>query len=232
MKSGLIVVSRCHKGRWKPVYVNCVVFRQMNESPSELSLVSPNFSNTSSPTTEAMSNVKGKMIAGQMSDISSEETQEDGGLASPVRSHTIDEIEEVIRAQLLRSFCSACRKLQDDGLDIKDERVAAMEDGQCHMVHCVYKCTFHVQWNAREFWIDQCRSEESTSLESIIILTGHAVDAQATTVGEYMRSHWPDTGAMLLDVLQGFLEDSYSAFRGMLTGLRTKHSKRRVVIVR
>jgi hypothetical protein len=191
----------------------------MNESPSELSLVSHNPSNTSSTTIEAMSNVKGKMIAGQMDDISSELTREDGGSASPIRSHTIDDIEEVIRAQLLKSFCSACRKLQDGGLNLKDERVAAMEGDQCHMVHCVYRCTFHVQWSAKEFWIDQCRSEESTSLESVIILTGHAVDAQATTVGEYMRSHWPDTGTMLLDVLQRFLEDGCSAFRGMLADL-------------
>lgn len=157
------------------------------------------------------------MKAGQMNDTNGES-------ASNFRSHDIEEIDEIIRVQLLQSSCNACTKLQDDGFNIKHNRVTVIEGNQYHMVHCVYKCTFQVQWSVQEFWIDQCKSEEPTSLEAIIVLTGRAVDAQATTVGEYMRSHWPESSTMLLDVLQRFLEDSPSALRGMLTYPKIEHS--------
>jgi hypothetical protein len=205
MKSGLILVSLYPTRGRKPVYINCVVFCQTNESLSDISLFSGNPSNTSNTTLDMVSTGKGKM-----KDINNQMARDDRKSDCIFRGHTVNEIEAVIRAKLLRLCCKdALKKLEDSEFYIKDD--------QDHMAHCLYKSNFRVQWRAEEFWNDHRKSGETTSLQSVIALIGRAVDAQATTVGEYTRSHWPESGQVLLDVLQRFLEDGDSDSRGMLT---------------
>jgi hypothetical protein len=157
---------------------------------------------------------------GKMKDINSQMSGDDRKSDSISRGHTVNDIETVIRAKLLRLCCKdALKKSEDSEFCTKDNQDTGMGNDQDHLAHCVYKSTFQVQWSAVEFWNDQCKSGETTSLESVIVLIGHAVDAQATTVGEYTRNHWPEAGQVLLGVLQRFLEVGDSDSRGMLTRL-------------
>jgi hypothetical protein len=179
------------------------VFHQTNQSLSDILLFSDNPPNTSNTTLDMVSTGTGRM-----KDINSQKTRDDRKSDSIFRGHTVNEIEAVIRAKLLRLCCKdALRKIEDSEFYIKDDQDTGMGNDQDHMAHCVYKSTFQVQ----------CKSGGTTSLESAIVLIGRAVDAQAATVGEYTRNHWPESGQVLLDVLQRFLEVGDCDSRGMLT---------------
>jgi hypothetical protein len=66
----------------------------------------------------------------------------------------------------------------------------------------IYKATFCVYWNIPNFMVQQFGRGKESSLGSVIAFTGTARYAQATTVGAYLRTYWPDTCTTLLDTLQ------------------------------
>lgn len=194
---------------------NRVVSRQKKESLSGL----PSVSNILSTDEEAgiMSNTEGKMRASKANGaLTSDEATQDTGKSAPIlRGHRINEIQAIIRERLLHSSCAVDTRLQDHGLKSKESRTATIEDYQEMDAPSQYDCTFHVQWDINKFWIEQCRTEKLKSLESVIVLTGDGVNAQATTVGEYLRTNWPQSGPMLLVVLQAFLENGRYASKSM-----------------
>ena len=55
----------------------------------------------------------------------------------------------------------------------------------------------------------------SSTLGSVITLSGTARHAQATTTAEYLKSHWPRTGPLTLDALQCAMNSEYHIFKGM-----------------
>jgi hypothetical protein len=193
-----------------------VVSRQETELLSRL----PPFSNGLSNDIEAemMSNVKGKIKANKTNDnhTSNEPTPDIGNSASPLRGHRIDEIRTIISKRLL-DISGVNTKLKDNGLNIEESRTAPIENFQETGVPILHQCTFHVQWSIKEFWNEQCRVEDLKSLESVIVLTGNVVDAQATTVGEYLRTNWPESSPLLLIVLQKFLKDGLRDSECMFT---------------
>ena len=213
---------------WQERTDNFVVSHQEHESLNELLPVLQNLSTNA--TTERISNAKGKIRASMTNDDLSinNPTQDTGNSASPFRGQTVDEIQEVIKKQLIHRSCTVATKLLDHRLNINESRITTIENDQKLPRASSYTCTFLVEWGVEEFWIEQCKMENEEklrSLESVIVLTGYAVDAQATTVGEYIRTNWPQSGPMLLGALQIFLGNGSSASAGMLTFLGQKCSK-------
>jgi hypothetical protein len=70
----------------------------------------------------------------------------------------------------------------------------------------LYNATFCVYWKISQFMELQFGRGRESSLGSVIAFTGSARYAQATTVGEYLRTYWPDTCTTLLDTLQTALD--------------------------
>jgi hypothetical protein len=68
----------------------------------------------------------------------------------------------------------------------------------------------------KEFVEGQFGGVKAVSLGSIIAVTGSARDAQATTVREYLMRTWPDTGLMLLELIQEIPNDGGEISRGKL----------------
>jgi hypothetical protein len=65
---------------------------------------------------------------------------------------------------------------------------------------------FHLNWNPKAYFDDLGISSFSLDIwEHILCLTGSWVDAQATTVAEYVRQTWPTTGDVLLTFLYELL---------------------------
>ena len=157
-----------------------------------------------------------------MRDEKDEENQDTEKLASPFTGHTINKIQEVISDRLQRNSSIARKNVEDNGLNLREDQGTTIEKEQSYSPHSATICTFYVEWSPQKFWIDQCRSENCTSLEYVIVLSGHGVNAQATTVGEYIKGHWPESGPMLLDVLQSYLENGSLASKSTLTISDTK----------
>lgn len=61
---------------------------------------------------------------------------------------------------------------------------------------------FDVHWQLERFVGEQYGERTGISLASIITLTGSAICAQATTVGEYLQRNWPKTCSILLPLLE------------------------------
>ena len=60
-----------------------------------------------------------------------------------------------------------------------------------------------------------------SSIGSVIAFTGTTRYVQATTVGEYLRTYWPDTCTTLLDTLQTALDDGKSLSGGESIGYQS-----------
>jgi hypothetical protein len=81
--------------------------------------------------------------------------------------------------------------------------------------------TFHLRWSLAEFMKEQFCESPQKLIGSVIALTGSATCAQATTVRDYLKRHWPDTGLLVLEILQKALDLDPSA-EGKLTALEGK----------
>ncbi|KAH7312038.1 hypothetical protein BKA65DRAFT_600911 [Rhexocercosporidium sp. MPI-PUGE-AT-0058] len=66
---------------------------------------------------------------------------------------------------------------------------------------CWKGISFHIHWNLRKFIQTQFGSPTKVSLGSVIILAGTALDAQASTVKDYLTRTWPNTSHILLALL-------------------------------
>jgi hypothetical protein len=68
---------------------------------------------------------------------------------------------------------------------------------------CWATATFSAKWDVMGFM----RSQYSRipSVASVVVLTGSALYAQATTCGEYVRTNWPLIGSIFLDLLDKVL---------------------------
>jgi hypothetical protein len=68
---------------------------------------------------------------------------------------------------------------------------------------CWATATFLAKWDVMRFMRSQY--SKIPSVASVLVLTGSALYAQATTCGEYVRKHWPTTGSIFLDILDKVL---------------------------
>lgn len=77
-----------------------------------------------------------------------------------------------------------------------------------------HRAIFNVHWQVKEFVAGQFGDLRAVSLGSVIVVTGSARDAQATTVREYLLRTWPDTGLVLLELIQEMLHEGRDISRG------------------
>ena len=68
-----------------------------------------------------------------------------------------------------------------------------------------YEAQLHVDWDIFAFMHSQYGN--IVPVASVVVLTGSALYAQATTCGEYVRKNWPTTGPVFLDLLETALRE-------------------------
>lgn len=78
------------------------------------------------------------------------------------------------------------------------------------------KLTFQVSWDLSRFMRDQFGDPDShmPSIGSVIVLSGTALNAQATTCKDYLQQHWPDTYQSLLNFLEDVLKGRLTTIKG------------------
>jgi hypothetical protein len=90
---------------------------------------------------------------------------------------------------------------------------------------CWATATFLAKWDVMRFMRSQY--SKIPSVASVLVLTGSALYAQATTCGEYVRKHWPTTGSIFLDlldkVLASYADKTATIELGMSTPYRQQY---------
>jgi hypothetical protein len=89
----------------------------------------------------------------------------------------------------------------DDTLEMERVRLAILEGKQGPLCNA----QFNVNWTFVDFMQAQY-GRELPSIYSVVVLTGSALYAQATTCGEYIKEIWPKTGAFLIAALDAILQ--------------------------
>jgi hypothetical protein len=89
----------------------------------------------------------------------------------------------------------------DEGVEMEKIRCALLEGKQ----HPLHNAKFNVNWALSEFMHTQY-GRELPSIGSVVVLTGSALYAQATTCAEYIKSTWPKTGHILIELLDTALK--------------------------
>lgn len=85
-----------------------------------------------------------------------------------------------------------------------------------------HRAIFNVHWQVKGFVEGQFGDMKAVSLGSLIVITGSARDAEATTVREYLMRTWPDTGSILLELIQEMLHEGWDISRGESNSLHLK----------
>lgn len=92
--------------------------------------------------------------------------------------------------------------------------------------------SFNVHWQLVKFVSEQYEEMRGTSLASVIALTGSAVCAQATTVGDYLQRNWPKTCSLLLPLVEKAQNgDSPVEYRGKVATLQMVSAARILVLI-
>jgi hypothetical protein len=81
---------------------------------------------------------------------------------------------------------------------------------------------FNVHWQVKEFVEGQFGDLRAVSLGSVIVVTGSARDAQATTAKDYLMRTWPGTGLVLLELIQEMLHEGRDISTGKSNSMHLK----------
>lgn len=73
--------------------------------------------------------------------------------------------------------------------------------------HSFYSVSFNVEWDLLGFLRSQF-DDRIPLLGSLVVLTGSALYAQATTCSDYLQNIWPHSGALFLSTLQTAVKSS------------------------
>ena len=112
----------------------------------------------------------------------------------------------------------------DDGLEMERVRTALLEGKQdLHNDHQdsmsstsglghppLHEARFDVDWAIADFMRSQY-GDNFPHIGSVVVLTGSALYAQATTCAEYVTTTWPKTGPFFLELLNAALEKANAA---------------------
>ncbi|RDW61992.1 hypothetical protein BP6252_11425 [Coleophoma cylindrospora] len=102
------------------------------------------------------------------------------------RKHGIKEIQKVLESSL--KLCS--------------ESASSSKEPQRKRQKIIHNTNFSLNWDLKRFVKEQCEGGDIRKLSSVIVLTGSAACAQATTIREYLQQNWPVTGTRYLELLQ------------------------------
>jgi hypothetical protein len=71
----------------------------------------------------------------------------------------------------------------------------------------ICRVSFWIHWNISEFMHSQYN--KPVPVATVVALTGSALNAQATTCGEYIRTNWPTIGPAFLDIIDESLASKH-----------------------
>jgi hypothetical protein len=111
---------------------------------------------------------------------------------------------QMLASELRRSFY----RNDTYGMDTIQQAVL----GSIHTIsHKHLVANIVVSWDVAGFM--QSQYDKIIPLASVVVLTGSAVYAQATTCGEYVQTHWPLIGSIVLDKLDRAIDRAGEEFR-------------------
>jgi hypothetical protein len=84
---------------------------------------------------------------------------------------------------------------------------------------CYTTAQFLAKWDVMGFMRSQY--SKLPSVASIVVLTGSALYAQATTCSDYVRTNWPTTGSIVLDLIDKALASEAEKTSALVLGMYT-----------
>ncbi|KUJ14213.1 uncharacterized protein LY89DRAFT_720573 [Mollisia scopiformis] len=79
-----------------------------------------------------------------------------------------------------------------------------------------FSAFFQISWDPLFFLTEQYNTQNLPPIRDVITLSGNAIDAQATTCGQYVQQVWSDIGLEVLEAIQGAVHDSRSSCKSIL----------------
>lgn len=110
-------------------------------------------------------------------------------------------------------YCDEKSKLSEIERCVRRELMDAVEnnpDFPKSTVKSLHKASFSIKWDPIGFIKSQYSSVE-TPIANMLVLSGSALYAHATTCADYLRMFWPSTCDIFLPVVQGAILDSKRA---------------------
>ncbi|KAK2735200.1 hypothetical protein FQN57_001340 [Myotisia sp. PD_48] len=95
----------------------------------------------------------------------------------------------------------------------------------------MYEARFDVYWSIAEFMSSQY-GDDFLPVSSVVVITGSALYAQATTCGEYVLQTWPWTGLFFLEVLDNILRKTRTDIDAFKQCACFTHGELRLLITR
>lgn len=81
----------------------------------------------------------------------------------------------------------------------------------------LHRYSFHMDWSLAEYMLLQY-GEQFPSVGAVIVITGSALYAQATTCEDYIKQTWPKTGMLVVNALNAFLNPSDASYASAYDG--------------
>jgi hypothetical protein len=133
---------------------------------------------------------------------------------------------ETVQAMLVsgdafRDLASELRRslYRDDGYRTAAIRAIVLGNVRSSDTACWTTAGFLAKWDVMGFMRSQY--SKLPSVASIMVLTGSALYAQATTCGDYVRTNWPTTGSIVLDLIDKALESEAERTSALVLGMYT-----------
>jgi hypothetical protein len=133
---------------------------------------------------------------------------------------------ETVQAMLVsgdafRDLASELRRslYRDDEYRTASIRAIVLGNDHSFDTACWTTAGFLAKWDVMGFMRSQY--SKLPSVASIMVLTGSALYAQATTCGDYVRTNWPMTGSIVLDLIDKALESEAERTSALVLGMYT-----------
>jgi hypothetical protein len=97
------------------------------------------------------------------------------------------------------------RLYRDDVIEMQSIKTIMEEGSLFRLRSGFHEANFSVHWPLKEFMRSQYDGD-TPHIGSVIVLTGSALYAQATTCARYVEATWPTCGSYFLNVLNGVLQ--------------------------
>jgi hypothetical protein len=133
---------------------------------------------------------------------------------------------ETVQAMLVsgdafRDLASELRRslYRDDEYRTASIQAIVLDNVHSSDTACWTTAEFLAKWDVMGFMRSQY--SKLPSVASIVVLTGSALYAQATTCGDYVRTNWPTTGPIVLDLIDKALASKAERTSALVLGMYT-----------
>jgi hypothetical protein len=108
---------------------------------------------------------------------------------------------------------------RDDEYRTASIRAIVLENIHSPNTACWTTAEFLAKWDVMGFMRSQY--SKLPSVASTVVLTGSALYAQATTCSDYVRTNWPTTGSIVLDLIDKALASEAEKTSALVVGMYT-----------